>query len=592
LARPFSAPLGNERSQLLWIARRYSRFVPLIGFLGLVAGLLEGVGITLLIPLVAILLARGSLGGLPRPIAQLVELVEHLSPEMRILALGGAMMALIVLKGLVQAANNALIANVDGRLGRDIRDSLCQRVLGLDYSFFLSNESSRLAQIISTDCWYASEAVRAILSTIPAALAIAVIAVFLVWLDWRLSLIVLAGAFVVQSGIVLFQRKQRQLGFDVVASNHALGERMLTVVSAIRSIRVFGQQRRELERFASASDRVRTDLFRTQRVTVCIVPLVEVLVSIMFLVVLLAAYRLSVSIPAVTAYLVLLARVQPHAQTISRASAEIASLAGSISEVEWLLRQHPTTRSLAGSHRVPAIDLPIRFESVSYAYPDGTAALDEVSAVIRPGRATALVGKSGAGKTSFVDLLCRLAEPASGAIYHGDQPIVSLDPHSWRLRIAIAGQNVDLVEGTIAENIAYGRTEASQEEIEEAAIAANASTFIGQLPKGYQTRLGFDGLKLSGGQRQRIGLARALLRRPDLLILDEATSAVDAFSERRLGALLKERRWFRTALVISHRKSTLAACEEGIVLDHGRVLESGPLESLSYFHQMAQVSDG
>jgi len=337
--------------------------------------------------------------------------------------------------------------------------------------------------------------------------------------------------------------------------------------------------------------RSRRDLFRTQLFTVSVVPIVEVLVSIVFLLVILAAYGLTVSIPAITAYLVLLARLQPHAHTISRAGAEIASLSGSVSEVEWLLRQRPAAGPAAGSRKVSAIDLPIRFENVSYDYPDGTPALETVSVVLRPAACTALVGKSGAGKSSFVDLLCKLADVKSGTIHHGTQPLADIDAHSWRSRIAIAGQNVDLVDGTIAENIAYGRPDASPEEIEEAAAAANAASFIAQLPNGYQTKLGFDGLKLSGGQRQRIGLARALLRRPDLLILDEATSAVDTFSERNLHKLLKEKRWFRTALVISHRKSTLAACDDAIVLEQGQVVECGPLASLSYFDQMALASD-
>jgi subfamily B ATP-binding cassette protein MsbA len=209
---------------------------------------------------------------------------------------------------------------------------------------------------------------------------------------------------------------------------------------------------------------------------------------------------------------------------------------------------------------------------------------------IRPGVATALVGASGAGKSSFVDLIARLAEPQSGTIYHGDEPIGSFEAESWRSHVAIAGQNVELVDATIAENIAYGVPGASRSEIEEAARAAGASSFIESLRDGYATQLGFAGLKLSGGERQRISLARALLRRPDLLILDEATSAVDALAEQEIMELLASKRWFHGALVISHRRSTLALCEDGIVLDSGRLVEAGRLRSLDYYRRMTGKS--
>jgi subfamily B ATP-binding cassette protein MsbA len=288
----------------------------------------------------------------------------------------------------------------------------------------------------------------------------------------------------------------------------------------------------------------------------------------------------------VAAYLVLLARALPYAQIISRGRVEYAARSGSLREVEWLLEQKPAPTGPAISANVEQIDRPIRFEQVSFIYPDGTKALDRIDVVLRPGIATALVGKSGAGKSSFIDLVCRLVDPTSGRILHGDQPLYGIDPQSWRSRIAVAGQNVGLVDGTIAENIAYGKPDSSLVDISTAAAAARASEFINALPNGFDTRLGLDGLKLSGGERQRIELARALLRKPDLLILDEATSAVDVGLEQEIIALLKEGRWFSTALVISHRKATLAACKDGIVIDGGRVIEAGLLSELDYFRSM------
>jgi len=160
-----------------------------------------------------------------------------------------------------------------------------------------------------------------------------------------------------------------------------------------------------------------------------------------------------------------------------------------------------------------------------------------------------------------------------------------------RRKIAIAGQDAELVAGTVAENIAYGRPDASVADIEAVARAAGADSFIAALPQGYDTPVGPDGLGLSGGQRQRIGVARALLLNPDLLIFDEATSAVDALSDREIVKLATEHRHFRTLLIVSHRKTTVAACELGIVLSDGRVAEAGRLADLAYFQRMAGAGD-
>src|SRR5207253_952939 len=250
------------------------------------------------------------------------------------------------------------------------------------------------------------------------------------------------------------------------------------------------------------------------------------------------------SLPAVTAFLLLLTRTQPHARTISQARLGIASFEGSLREVEWLLDQ---PGRMAGEREQDGgirLDQPIVFDNVSFTYPNGHRAIDGVSCTITPGVATALLGESGSGKSTLVNLLCRLVEPEAGDIRLGDSAIDGFDPGQWRGRIAVAGQDNELVNGTVAENIAYGRPDAGAAEIEAAARAVGADTFIAALPQGYDTVVGLHGLSLSGGQRQRIGLARALLLNPDLLILDEATSAVDALSDREIVKLATEHRHF------------------------------------------------
>ena len=183
--------------------------------------------------------------------------------------------------------------------------------------------------------------------------------------------------------------------------------------------------------------------------------------------------------------------------------------------------------------------------------------------------------------------MCRLIAPSPGSILFGGKDIDTVEPESRRLRIAVAGQDSDLVSGTVAENIAYGRPGAATDDIEAVARAAGAHGFIIRLPQGYETPVEGQGLNLSGGERQRIGVARALLLNPDLLIFDEATNAVDELSDMEIMKLAAEHRYFRTLLMVSHRKTTIAACQQGIVLGHGKIVESGALRKLDYYRTMA-----
>jgi subfamily B ATP-binding cassette protein MsbA len=310
----------------------------------------------------------------------------------------------------------------------------------------------------------------------------------------------------------------------------------------------------------------------------------------LFLVILLAGYWSGMSVPEIAAFLLLLTRTQPHARTISQARLGIASFQKSLQEVDWLVAQSGAGTD-GGTAAELRLDQPITFADVTFAYPNGGKGVDGVSCTIEPGVATALLGESGSGKSTLINLLCKLLEPDAGEIRVGENLISEYDPGSWRRRIALAGQDINLVSGTVAENIAYGRPDATLREIQGVARAAGADEFIAALPRGYDTPVALQGLSLSGGQRQRIGLARALLLNPDLLILDEATSAVDALSDREIVKLASEHRHFRTLLVVSHRKTTVAACERGIVLQAGRVVETGPLADLRYFHRMAGETD-
>jgi subfamily B ATP-binding cassette protein MsbA len=428
------------------------------------------------------------------------------------------------------------------------------------------------------------------LALIPAVAALVVFAALLAWLNLKLFLIVLVGGTVLETALHLVSVRQERLSAELTSSIHLLWERLSTLAQVPRVIRLFGQQQRERERTDEAVERLRRNTMATRNLKAVVHPMMDAMIALLFLVVLLAGYWSGMSLPTITAFVLLLTRAQPHAKTISTARLGIASFHGSLGEVQWLLSQ-PTGSEAVAAPRDVRLDVPIVLKGVSYVYPNGNRALDRVTMTIPSGTTTAIIGESGSGKTTLVNLLCRLVEPTSGEIRLGPAAADQFDFGLWRKRVAVAGQDTDLVSGSVAENIGYGCAQASNSEIEDAARAAGAEAFIRRLPEGYETQVGAQGISLSGGQRQRIALARALLTQPDLLILDEATNAVDAITEAEIMKLIAEHRYFHTLLVISHRKTTLAACEHGIVLDHGKVVEQGSLSRLSYFRRMAGDED-
>jgi subfamily B ATP-binding cassette protein MsbA len=420
--------------------------------------------------------------------------------------------------------------------------------------------------------------------------AVAVFSVVLLSISVKLSLLVAIGVVLIRGSQVMFVTRMRRLGQFVSQANELLGRRMFQVVWSMRVINMFGQEEYEGRRFAQASDAVSKAMYSVQKTSSQVMPIMEVLQAVLFVIVLLTAYFMHIALPTIAAFLILLYRMQPQLVVIGQSRLTSASLKASITEVEWLLGPEGKPAPQTGVLKPDIAAQPIVFDNVSYAYPDKDrkdAVLRRLSFRLEPGRATALIGPSGAGKSTIVNLLCRLTEPDEGSIRCGDLDLRQIDPAHWRSQISLAGQDIDLIDGCIADNIRYGDQTATFEQIREAAQLADADAFISALPGGYAARTDLRGINLSGGQRQRIGLARALLRKPAILILDEATNAVDGVSESTILHVLHDRSLFQTVLVISHRRSTLAACENGIVIVDGRLNESGRLEELAFYRTMA-----
>ncbi|MBM2710884.1 ABC transporter ATP-binding protein [Mesorhizobium caraganae] len=567
---------------------RLLRLVPIVVGLGLAGAALEGLGIGLIIPLLGIIMGRGETSGMAGFSALLQQVGADLGERERLIAISAAILGSIVLKNVFAFANTLLTSFIYGKAGYSIRSALSEQLLRVGYPFFLQQSPGRLLNIISNESWRASDAIQALLGAIVSASAAVILLAFLVLLSWQMTLLVTLGLALVQLAHGILSSNLKAPSRSVVSRNSALASQMLHLVHAGRLIRIFGQENREKAIFAKASDGVRRAAFALSIRQGVLPPLTEVLHAMLFLAVVIGAWLANVSFPLTVAFLILLYRLQPHMRALQMSWSQLQGMSGSLEEVQWLLDPSDKPEAPQGSLPFDGLRQGISFDDVSFAYSGALPGPDAREAVlhqavfnIRSGRSTALIGRSGAGKTTIVNLLCRFIEPDSGRILVDGAPLGEIDPRQWLRNIALASQELELVDGTIFENIVYGHDTASASDAMHAAKLAEAHEFIEHLPRGYATLVGYRGVNLSAGQRQRIALARALVRDPDILILDEATSAVDGLSEAAIVETLKSRAGRRTTIVISHHHSTISFCDDVVILSRGRVKKQAPFATLA-----------
>jgi len=405
------------------------------------------------------------------------------------------------------------------------------------------------------------------------------------YLDWLLSLFLFAFAPVVNFVVAFFTRMISASTKRAQERIADLSANLSEVLQGQRIVKAFGREGHEVARFTSSNDDYFGAYMKVLQLGQTQTPIVAMIVTVALLAIMAFSVREAIvgrlSTGQVFQFWTLVVLAINPLNRLASFVADISRGLVGASRIFEVLDAPVESSDDAGPATLPRIAGALDFDDVTFAYTaDGPAVLHGLSAQIEAGQIVALVGPSGAGKTTIVNLVPRFYEPQSGTIRLDGVDLRDLPLRALRAAIAIVPQEALLFSGTVAENIRYGRLDATQAEVEAAAREANAEEFVLDLPLGYETTVGERGMRLSGGQRQRISIARAVLRDPRILILDEATSALDSHSERLIEAALDRLLPGRTTLIIAHRLSTIRRADKILYVDGGRILEAGTHDDL------------
>ncbi len=496
--------------------------------------------------------------------------------------IGLALVGLFVVQAIFTWWRHYLMSWLGERAVADVRRRLIERLVRLPPGWFHERHTGELVGRLAGDVTILEGAVGTELSmAMRNAIQLIGGVVLLFVVDVQLTLIMLCVVPPMTISLMVFGRRIRAMSKavqDAIADTNA---RVQEVFGAIDTVQVFGQEQRESERYGAGVERAferAIGLARWRATFMATASLTGFLA--IGAIVWLGGRRVAtgeMSPGSLTAFLLYTTVVAVALASLTSLWAALMRAAGATERLFAIIETEPAIQSPAEPKPLPAGAQPLRFEGVFFHYPTrpDVPVLRGIDLTIAPGQTVALVGPSGAGKSTLTALLPRFYDPDEGRVCFGGIDLRELDLDELRARIAIVPQDPVLFSGTVAENIAYGCPEAAPEAIEAAARMAHADDFVRSFPQGYDTLCGERGVQLSGGQRQRIALARALLRDPEVLILDEATSSLDAESEALIQQALTEATQARTTVVIAHRLSTVRDADRIIVFQEGRVVQSG-----------------
>ena len=495
------------------------------------------------------------------------------------------MVAIATVGALASWADNYFTESVGQWIANDLRVRVYNHLEHLSLAYYDTHPTGALISTISDDIDTIRDfAASSSLSIFVDLLSIGGMLAIMFWLKWDFALIALAVSPFLVLFVVRFRREVKKATREVRRRQSEMLDVVQQGLTSMRVVSAFGQQDSEIERLALASREAVNAALKARRVKSMLAPVVSVIVASCTAFVLWRGASLAVTgamtAGSLTVFLAYLAKFFKPVQDLAKLSGTMAQAAVGVERVRGILEIDMSIPERPDARDPGALAGTIRFDHVAFGYDPLQPVLKDVSFSIRAGQSIGIVGASGSGKSTLVSLLPRLYDVTGGRLLIDGVDVRDYKLDALRERIAFVLQETALFLGSIRDNIAYGRPDASFAEIVEAAKLANAHEFITRLPNGYHTLVGEKGATLSGGERQRIGIARALIRDAPILILDEPTSALDSESERAVVEALDRLKSGRTVITIAHRLSTLRDVDSIVVLQDGRVAEKGTHDQL------------
>ena len=496
-----------------------------------------------------------------------------------------SIIVVFIIRGMAFYGQSYLMNYVGQRVIIDIRKAVFEKLQRLSLDFYDKNKTGTIMSYVTNDVGALQSAmVENVVEMVTESVILIASIVMMIYLDWRLFLVTFSTFPVVLLFIDQFGKRIRKSGSRIQEAAADITSVLQETVSSARVIKSFVREDYEINRFEKENIKNFRANMKYAQLSATLTPTIEFVAAVGVTIILWyggnSVIDGQITAGSLVAFLTYAVNISNPIKRLSRVIGNIQKAMAAGQRVFGILDLPETVQNLPEAKTMPTVKGNVRFNNVSFCYNPGEQVLNNVSFDVKPGEMIAFVGPSGAGKSTVASLLPRFYDVTEGSITIDGQDIRQVTLNSLREQVGIVPQETVLFNGSVYDNILYGRLDATKEEVEAAAKAANAHNFIMELPQGYQTMLGDRGMNISGGQRQRISIARAILKNPQILILDEATSALDTESERVVQEALDRLMVGRTSFVIAHRLSTIKNADKIMVLEKGCLVEQGTHDEL------------